>query len=107
MATIEVDHRILREVASEISKYCSGYNKVVRSADNEIKAMIASGWKGIDAKSFGMKWENVDDKQSVAYKYYASMRQYGEYLDECANTYEKAQIDSYNEARRLRWGIYW
>jgi len=101
MNTIEVNHRALREVAEAITTYCSKQDSEMHSADAHIKTMLANDWIGLDAEEFGHKWEGVDDSDSTAIKFRESLRGFGECLVACADEYEKAQADAYNEANRL------
>lgn len=107
MAFIEVDHRKLREAAEAITAYCSVQDQEMRSADEAVKSMLSSGWTGADAREFGHSWEGVNDKQSTAVKFRESLEQYAECLSACADAYQNAQADSYNEANRLPKYIYW
>ena len=101
MAIIEVNHRTLRDVASAITTYCSTQDKEMKSADADIKSMLSTGWQGLDAQEFGRKWEGVNNSDSAAVKFRESLKNFGDGLTACANEYEKAQADSYNEANHL------
>lgn len=107
MALIEVNHQTLRDVSAAITTYCNAQDREMRSADSEVKSMLAADWLGMDAQEFGHKWEEVDDKNSTTVKFRESLKKYGEALSACANTYQKAQEDSYNEANRLPKYLYW
>jgi hypothetical protein len=107
MALIEVNHRTLRDVASEITSYCSVQDREMRSADTDIKSMLFSDWMGSDAQEFGKKWEGVDDNNSTSIKFRDSLKNFGDNLTACANEYENAQGDAYNEANRLPKYLYW
>lgn len=107
MAVIEVNHRILRNVAAAIETYCSTQDREMRSADSEVKSMLSVDWIGSDAQEFGRKWEGVDDNNSTAVKFRESLKKFGESLAACANVYQTAQEDSYNEASRLPKWLYW
>jgi hypothetical protein len=107
MAYIEVNHKILRDVAEAITAYCTAQDKEMRSADSAIKSMLTSDWLGPDAQEFGRKWEGVDDKNSMANNTRESLKKFGENLTACANEYQAAQEDAYNEANRLPKYLYW
>ena len=107
MATIEVNHRTLRDVASAITAYCSAQDREMRSADAEIKSMLSSEWGGLDAQQFGGKWEGVDENGSTAVKFRESLKKFGENLTACANEYQTAQEDTYNAANWLPKYLYW
>ena len=102
MANIEVNHRNLRDVASEINTYCTTQNNQIRSADTEIKSMLAADWLGFDAQEFGKKWESVDDNNSTAVKFREYLKNFADNLTACANAYETAQAQNYNDAKWLK-----
>ena len=101
MAQIEVNHKILRDVASAITTYCAVQDREMRLADSEVKSMLASHWSGLDAQAFGGKWEGVDENDSTAVKFRELLKNFGENLIACADEYEQAQADTYNDASRL------
>lgn len=107
MAVIEVNHKVLREVATAVNTYCTAQDREMKSADTDIKSMLKTDWLGLDAQEFGAKWEGVDGKDSTSSKFRDSLKSFGESLDACANVYQKAQEDSYNEANRLPKYLYW
>jgi len=98
MAVIKVNHQLLRDVTTEINSYCADQDSRMRSADSEIKSMLTSGWKGLDAQEFGHVWESVDSSDSTTVKFRESLKKFGESLTACANQYSRAQEDSYNKA---------
>lgn len=101
MAFIEVNHKVLRDIAAAITTYCNAQDREMRSADSAVKSMLSSGWTGADAQEFGHKWEGIDDNDSTAVKFRESLKKFGECLTNCADLYRNAQADSYNEANRL------
>lgn len=101
MAVIEVNHQVLRDVASAINSYCFKQDIAMKEADRDIKMMLSSDWVGEDATEFGNKWEGVDDSDSTAAKFRKSLRNFSEALEACANEYQTAQEDSYAEADKL------
>ncbi len=107
MAVIEVNHKTLREVADAIKTYCSAQDREMRSADTEVKSMLSSEWVGLDAQQFGAKWEGVDENGGATVKFRESLKKFSEGLTACANEYQRAQEDSYNEAARLPKYLYW
>lgn len=107
MAVIEVNHKVLREVASAIDTYCTAQDREMKSADTDIKSMLKTDWMGSDAQEFGTKWEDVDGRDSTSTKFKDSLKNFGESLNACANAYQTAQEDSYNEANRLPKYLYW
>lgn len=107
MAFIEVNHKKLREVAEAINTYCSAQDREMRSADSAVKSMLSSGWMGADAQQFGQKWEGVDNNGSTAVTFRESLKKFAKCLSACADVYQNAQADSYNEANRLPKWIYW
>ena len=107
MALIEVNHKVLRDVAAAITTYCSAQDREMRSADTEIKAMLISDWIGLDAQEFGRKWSGVNTNDSTTIKFRDSLKNYGENLTACANEYQAAQEDAYNAANRLPKVLYW
>lgn len=107
MAYIEVNHKVLRNVATAMTDYCSAQDKEMRSADSAVKSMLSSDWLGADAQQFGRSWEGVDDNNSTAVKFRESLKKFSGCILSCANEYQNAQADSYNEANRLPKWIYW
>lgn len=107
MAFIEVNHKKLREVAEAIITYCSAQDREMRAADAAVKSMLFSGWTGADAQQFGKIWEGVDDNHSTAVTFRESLKKFAECLSACADAYQNAQADSYNEANRLPKWLYW
>ena len=107
MALIQVNHKILRDVAAAIITYCSTQDREMLAADSEIKSMLTADWIGPDASEFGGKWEGVDDNNSTTVKFRESLKNYGESLNACANEYQSAQEDAYNAANRLPKYLYW
>jgi uncharacterized protein YukE len=107
MALIEVNHKVLRDVAAATAAYCSAQDREMRSADADVKSMLSAGWLGLDAQEFGRKWEGVDESGSTAVKFRESLKKFGENLDACASEYQKAQEDSYNQANWLPKYLYW
>ena len=107
MSMIEVNHKVLREVAEAIAVYCSAQDREMRAADSSIKQMLASDWLGLDAQEFGQKWEDVDAAGSVAIKHRESIKKFGENLAACAKEYQAAQEDAYNAANWLPKYLYW
>ena len=107
MAVIEVNHKILRNVAAEINTYCTSQDREMRLADNNIKSMLLVDWVGDDAMEFRNKWEDIDSSDSTAVKFRESLKKFGEGLEACANEYQTAQEDSYSEADRLPKYLYW
>ena len=107
MALIEVNHKVLRDVASAVTTYCSAQDREMRSADSDIKSMLSSEWIGLDAQEFGRKWEDVDASTSTSVKFRESLKNFGEALIACANEYQSAQEDAYNAANRLPKHLYW
>jgi len=107
MALIEVNHKVLRDVAAAVDTYCEVQDKEMQSADTEIKSMLTSDWLGSDAQEFGGKWEGVDEKDSTTTKFCELLKSFGGNLIACADAYEKAQADAYNAADRLPKVLYW
>ncbi|CDX04950.1 Type VII secretion system ESAT-6-like [Desulfitobacterium hafniense] len=107
MALIEVNHKVLRDVAAAITTYCSAQDKEMRAADSDIKSILSSDWIGLDAQEFGRKWEGVDANDSTTVKFRESLKSFGESLTACANEYQSAQEDAYNAANRLPKYLYW
>ncbi len=107
MASIEVNHKVLRDVAGAITEYCSVQDREMRSADSEIKGMLTADWIGLDAQTFGGKWEGVDAADSTTVKFRESLKKFGEALTACANAYQSAQETAYNAASRLPKHLYW
>lgn len=104
MALIEVNHRILNNIADSIDAYCEEQDTEIKKADAAIATMFLNGWKGSDARAFAEKWLEMDNDGSVTEQFKKSLRNYGECLRACAKEYSKAQADSYNAARKLpRW----
>jgi len=101
MAIIEVNHKTLREIASEITIYCSTQDKEMKAADVEIQSMLSSEWTGSDAREFRMKWVAVDSSKSQTVTLRESLKSLGESLTACANEYENAQAAAYNKANSL------
>ncbi len=101
MASISVDHSKLREAAKAVSSYCKEQDRQMRTADNAVKIGVPTAWKGSDARVFVQKWEDVDTRDSVVYKCRQIAENYSKALTSCADLYQKAQADSYNEAASL------
>ena len=102
MANFEVDHSHLREVAAAVNTYCTTQDSQMRSADTEIKSMLTADWLGLDAQEFGKKWEAVDDSNSTAVKFREYLKNFADNLVSCANIYEGAQSQNYNDAKWLQ-----
>ena len=107
MAYIEVNQQVLRNTALALSAYCSAQNRQMGIADTDIKTMLASEWLGYDAQEFGHKWESVSDNDSTTIKFRESLLNFGINLCICADIYQNAQADTYNEANRLPKELYW
>ena len=107
MASIEVNHKVLQEVAQAVETYCSAQDREMRRADEDVKAMLSAHWQGMDAREFGGKWEGVDGRESTAVKLRDSWERLGEGLTACANEYAAAQAEVYNAASRLPRYLYW
>lgn len=107
MAFIEVNHKVLRDVAAAINTYCSAQDREMRTADSEIKSVLSSDWIGPDAQEFGKRWEKVDASDSTTVRFRELLKNFGEGLTACANEYQSAQEDAYNAANRLPKYLYW
>lgn len=107
MARIEVNHRVLRDVAGAFAAYCDAQDREMRSADADIKSMLSSGWIGPDAQEFGGKWEAVDAAGSVTVEFRNSLKKFVDGLNACATVYQTAQENAYNRASRLPRYLYW
>ncbi|MDR1329239.1 MAG: hypothetical protein LBK23_06525 [Oscillospiraceae bacterium] len=107
MALIEVNHKVLRNAAEAVTAYCSAQDREMRSADSDVKSMLTADWLGADAQEFGRKWEGVDANDSTTVKLRESLKRFGESLTACANEYQSAQEDAYNEANRLPKYLNW
>ena len=107
MAIIEVDHKYLREVASACTAYCEKQDSEMRTADSEIQAMLTADWTGGDAREFRMKWVAIDSRTSQTVKLRNAVEALGENLTACADEYEKAQGEAYNDANHLPKYLYW
>ncbi len=101
MAFIEVNHKVLNEVAEAFNTYCDAQNKEMSSAKTAVEAMLSSDWNGTDAAEFGNKWSDVDSSGSVTVQLRESLQNFSDSLKACAKEYKTAQEDSYNEASRL------
>ncbi len=101
MALIKVNHKTLRNVADAIEDYCKQQDKGMKDANASVKVMLATGYKGEDAKAFKESWNKVDDKDSTAARFKDSLKNYAKCLRACANEYQRAQEDSYNQAYKL------
>ncbi len=98
MAKIDVNRRALKDAAAAIEKYIGVQDKQMKDADSEVKSMLASGWMGEDAMSFGRKWDDVDAKESVTTELRDSLDSFKNALLECEKIYSKAQEESYDQA---------
>ena len=107
MAVVEVNHKVLKDVAGNIKTYCNTQDREMKSADAEIKSMLRSDWWGLDAQEFSSKWEGVDSKDSTASKLRDSLKNFSNCLEACADVYKRAQEDSYSEANRLPKWLHW
>jgi len=107
MAKIEVNHQFLRTLAEDIDAYCKLQNREMRTADSHVKTMLADSWQGQDALEFSSKWEEVDDADSTTVKFRENLQGFSEALVACADQYQRAQEDSYNQACRLPKYLYW
>lgn len=101
MAIIEVNHQVLRTVATAIEDYCDVQEREMKLVDADVKQMLRSDWIGPDAMEFGSKWEGVDAKASVSKKFSESLRSYSNALKSSANAYQEAQETAYNLAAML------
>jgi len=102
MAMIEVNHSVLRDVASAITTYCSAQDKEMREADAGINQMLKADWNGPDAQEFGRRWSDANSSDSTAFRFRESLSNFGEALTACADEYRSAQEDAYNAAAKLR-----
>ena len=107
MAKITVNHRVLRDVADQIDKYCKTQDKEMRKADQAVKGMAGQSWVGMDADAFVGKWDDVDGRDSTAVKFKDNLKKYADVLRACAEEYQTAQEDSYDEASRLPKYLAW
>lgn len=101
MAVIEVNHKVLREVAQDIEEYCATQDAQMSKADQAIKDMFIADWTGEDAREFRNKWQAVDAKGSITITFRDSLLAFSKSLKACATEYQNAQADSYTEASRL------
>ena len=107
MAYIEVDHSVLRNVASAITTYCTAQDNEMERADVEVRAMLASDWLGQDAHEFGSKWINVNTNDSTSVKFRENLKNFKDAVSACAKEYQSAQETIYNQANRLPKVLYW
>lgn len=101
MATIEVNHDELRELAEEISEFSTNMAKQMDAANTTVNQLLAGDWIGADAIEFNTMWQDVDSANSTYGKFKTSMKGYGEAIAACADVYQTVQEDVYNEANRL------
>ena len=101
MAKIEVNHKIIRDVATAITSYCTEQDAQMRAADSEVKSMLAASWTGTDAMEFGGKWEGIDADDSTTVRFRKSLEDFANALNACAVEYQTAQENAYNKAAWL------
>ena len=104
MAKIEVNYLNLREYAIRIDDHCDLQNQQMANANNAVKSVVGSEWYGEDAAEFNAKWNTLDDPDSTTVKLRESMKNYADALRACAQAYQSAQEDLYNQSVLLpRW----
>ena len=99
--SIQVNHRVLREVAAEINAYCDFQDREMHAAKTAISSMLAGDWRGLDAQEFSRQWAGVNDRDSTAVKFRESLRNYATSLSICADLYQSTQADVVNSAGLL------
>ncbi len=107
MALIKVNHQTIRQIASDIDKYCQTQDKEMRTADSAVKAFLSANWSGMDADAFSGRWEDVDGSNSIAVRFKQNLKNYADALRSSADAYQTAQEDSYNEASWLPKYLAW
>lgn len=107
MALIKVNHQTIRQIADAIDTYCQTQDREMRAADSAVKGFLGSGWAGMDADAFDGRWEDVDGSGSTAVKFQKNLDNYAKALRACADAYQRAQEDSYDEAARLPKYLTW
>ena len=107
MALIKVNHQTIRQIASDIDSYCQTQVKEMRTADSAVKSFLSSNWSGMDADAFSGRWEDVDGSDSIAVLLKKYLEGYAKSLRACADAYQVAQEDSYDQAARLPTFLAW
>lgn len=101
MSVIEVNHKSLRTVASAVNNYCSDQTAQMTVANAVVRTLLDAHWKGQDSVFFERRWKHVQDEKSTAERFKKTLKQFAKRLNACADVYQKAQEDAYNEANRL------
>lgn len=101
MAFIDVDHKTLRNIADAIDEYCNKQDTGMKAADIVVKHMLSTAYVSKDAMEFKKSWEKIDDDDSTTKQFKESLENYANCLRVCADEYQKAQEDSYNQAYKL------
>lgn len=98
MALIEVNHRILLNLAAAIDDYCKEQDTQFRTADAAVNNMLQHDYIGPDAMAFGAQWEKIDTEESDLIRFRESLKNYSGALRSCAKIYKDAQKRLYNRA---------
>lgn len=101
MAIMNIDHQEIRRIADEADEYCNKQDTQVDRANAAVLSLLIEGWKGKDADVFRNKWIEMNADDSVSNSFKKSVADYAECLRKCADSYQEAQADSYNEAQKL------
>lgn len=101
MAIMNIDHQEIRRIADEADEYCNKQDTEVARAYTAVISLLIEGWKGKDADAFRNKWIEINVDDSVHNSFKKSVADYAERLRKCADKYQEAQADSYNEAQKL------
>ncbi|MFI3312535.1 MAG: WXG100 family type VII secretion target [Eubacteriales bacterium] len=101
MATIEVNHEELRELAEKITDFCTDMDKEMATANGAVEQLLSGDWIGADAQQFDSTWQDIDSSSSTYGEFKSSMEAYSQAITSCATVYQTAQEDAYNTANSL------
>ena len=95
--TIKVDPAQLTSTAARVDSAAAEYRKLYNKLYSDVGAMKAA-WQGVDNQAFTTQIEGFkQDFEEMA----KLMDQYSAFLKQSAKTYQQAQDDTVNAARRL------
>lgn len=100
MAYIEVNHRNLQSIASEVDSYISRQKSMTQTITQTINGLSTS-WQGDDYAQFKNSWLHSESSNSTLDNMIKSLDGYAEFLRYAAKKYIDAQEKAVNRANRL------
>ena len=100
MSYIKVDSNKFEVTASEIDEFIKFLKGKMIEADNEI-INLGAAWEGRDFSMFKVRWDTVNDNDSVYYKMISALESYADYLRFAGKRYKETQAEAINNATNL------